>query len=184
MSTLKKALFTMYQAADLVEAAYQETEGEETDETRNLEALAELGAYDALERIAAFVRHCELGRENVAAERERLAETDKRIAKAETWGRGKIREILERLEKTKATAGAFKITTRAGSKRCEIVDPEALREALTLRELPDELVNVTPEKVVPESRKLDKRAALAALKKGQAVTGCELVTGERSIKVS
>lgn len=185
MSSVKSTLFHLYQSAELVEAAFAETEGEETDETKSLEALNELAAGEALESLSAFVRHCELGIDNVNAEAERLGKAHARISKANEWGKGKIREILERLGKTKSSAGAFKITTRAGVKRCVVQDAERLAEAIAMREIPDSLLNIKPEHTieVPESRKLDKREALAVMKKGEAVAGCVLVTGERTIKV-
>ncbi len=167
-----------YKNANLAELAFEESEGEVNESTEAAEALAELSLTDAVEALCGLVRHCANGERAAAEEMDRLAKTATRIRKAQDWAEAELDKLLTRADKTKMTAGTFRIRTRKGSERCVVTDIDA-----ALANLPADLIRVTPEKIVPENRDPDKAAIKKWIKAGNEAPGCTLERGPRKVIV-
>lgn len=102
------------------------------------------------------------------AEISRLSDMKKSIKAKQDSLKEYLRFNMERTGITKIQCDLFSITLRKASKAASITDESAL---------PDDYVNV---KTVVSP---DKRAILAALKKGEEIAGAELSTGKTSILI-
>lgn len=155
-TTTGAAVAAWGEAVELVEEIYVVNDGEVDDGAEAAERmLARLGDA-ALEKLARFIRFQVDGLESIERERERLAKREDRVKKRRAWAESQALRILG--EAKKRSVGAFEVKRRKGRERV------AHARELDLSKLPAELVRITPEKVVPESRALDKTAAKAYLK--------------------
>lgn len=171
------ALHVYNDAIALLDDAYEQAAGEVTDEVGALEQLTAMVREQALEAFAKYIRGCDHAEAAVKAEAERLKVAKTRIEKRRAWAERELVALLERDGQTKATAGSFRITTRAGSKAVQVAAD------LQLEALPPDLVRWSDPK--PAEAFVDKHAAKEYLSNASnpPIPGLVLVTNPRSVKI-
>lgn len=170
--SIRNDLIRFYESADAVEAIYEETLGEETDEAKAAEAIQSMDASKALESLAAYRAHIMNTKIAVKNEQARLKARGEALKRAQAWCDSQLLAIMARQDWKKRDAGPFQIRRTQGRERVEVlegfryenVSPDFLR-------VPD----MTPE--------LDKSAAKAALKRGESIPGVRLARGPESVTV-
>lgn len=154
-------------AVDQVEALYQESAGEVTDETIAAEAWAQMAENDAAEALARFERFCVLTLDAIKAEKERLDASKERMESRLSWAREQLLALLG--ERKSLAVGPYRITSRKSS---HVEADEDLDLELLAKTHPD-CVRWTEPK--PAEPRLDKAAVKVALTDGLPPAGVRLV---------
>lgn len=165
----RAAIYRLRSTVEIVDAAYEESQGEVTDETGRLESLHARAIEDAAEVLAGYVRGCERTDEILAAEIAALQARCKDVQARHDWAKGQLREVVMRSGTRRIDAGPFSIRLQAGRERVEF------SEAFDLFDLPDECKKTTVEPRKSEIAKL--------LKAGVKFPGVSIGRGEESVVV-
>ncbi len=157
-SPVGEALVLHHDAVEHCEALYLAAAGEVTDETEAAEAQRDLTARQALEALAQYERHLDGLEARIAVEREALARLEASTAKRRAWADARIVDLAGTVahDRTKIAVGVRTIRLR----RSVAIETS---ESMDLAAVPDAWVRHVPEKVIPASRSLDKKAAAADL---------------------
>ena len=165
METKKDAsriAWTLRETDALIAQHYEDSEGEETAEIRELELLRGHTEESLLEALASFHQR--------EAEKARIAESIAAAKRRKDWAQDQIRNIVGDASRTRA--GAFEIKTRAGSQSVRIAKDTAPGDLPFLYQR--HKTTIEP----------DKKKIAAAIKDGETITGCSLVRGPRSVTIA
>lgn len=152
---LGSKLHHAFKNAALAEAAYDATEGEETEDTEQAQALAELSTSDAIEAFAGGLQTVHSARYTHEKEAERHAAAIARLDKIEQFYESKLRALVALTGNAKVHAGTFTVSVWKPEHRCIVAKGT---------DLPDALMSFTPEKTTPASYAPDKVAIKRWLK--------------------
>jgi hypothetical protein len=155
-SPMGEALMLHQRDVEHCEALYEAAQGEVTDDVAEAEAARDLSAKQALEALARYHRWLDERDHQVAVEREALDRFAADTAKRRAWADAKIAALAETVapERTKIQAGTRTIKLR----RTTAVETS---EALDLAALPPSWRREKPERVIPATTELNKKAAAA-----------------------
>ena len=152
---------TLYQMSEAARDLYALLENGEIDEAILNDTLEAIGASEKLESYINVQKSFEAEIAMFDAEIKRLAENKRILENRVEFLKSKVVEFMQATGQKSANAGTFKLTMRE-NKSCEITDESMI---------PAEYMTV-----IPESKKPDKRAMLAALKDGAEIAGAQLKT--------
>ncbi|MBK8187627.1 MAG: siphovirus Gp157 family protein [Cellvibrio sp.] len=128
----------------------------------------DLDIEEKIKNCVIMMREHDRNIETLKAEIDRLDKLVKSEAGAADWLEGYIYKSMVVTGKDKIDLGLFKLTLKAATQKTKILDES---------KIPSEFF-VT----IPESKQLDKRALLAALKLGE-IAGAELEDGKRALTI-
>lgn len=171
-SALGQALSTWSSLAPEVEAAFEASEGEETDETRELERLLELSESDLIVALCGYCRMLDAQDMARKDELERLKAVRDRTARARQWAHAKLLEVLG--ERRSVHAGTFRV--------------RRLRGRESVRVSPHIVLNDVPEKYLRQPPtpppEVDRKAVRDGYKSGDLpVPGITIELGEDTVGI-
>jgi uncharacterized protein YydD (DUF2326 family) len=140
---------------------YSLLESGEIDEAILNDTLEAIGAGEKLESYIHVQKSFEAEIAMFDAEIKRLTENKRILENRVDYLKSKVVEFMQATGQKSANAGTFKLTMRE-NKSCEITD--------------ESMIPVEYMTIIPESKKPDKRAMLAALKDGAEIAGSQLKT--------
>jgi uncharacterized protein YydD (DUF2326 family) len=152
---------TLFQMSEAARDLYSLLESGEIDEAILNDTLEAIGAGEKLESYIHVQKSFEAEIAMFEAEIKRLTENKRILENRVDFLKSKVVEFMQATGQKSANAGTFKLTMRE-NKSCEITDESMI---------PAEYMTI-----IPESKKPDKRAMLAALKDGAEVAGARLKT--------
>lgn len=106
----RRNLWKLHELADRIADAYEEAEGEVTDEIGDLETLMDITRDEALEGLAALVVQLKGHSATIKAEQDRLAAAQRRTRRAIEWAQAQALRLLGD-DRTK-TVGTYRLGTR------------------------------------------------------------------------
>jgi archaellum component FlaC len=140
---------------------YDLLEAGEIDEQTVTDTMESIGASEKLESYIHVQRQIESEIAAFDAEIDRMTERKNSLKKQVERLKSATVDFMRATNQKSANAGTFKLTMRE-NKSCEITDESMI---------PAEYMTI-----IPESKKPDKRAMLAALKDGAEIAGAQLKT--------
>lgn len=151
----------LYEMTEAARDLYSLLESGEIDEAILNDTLEAIGAGEKLESYIHVQKSFEAEIAMFDAEIKRLTENKRILENRVDYLKSKVVEFMQATGQKSANAGTFKLTMRE-NKSCEITDESMI---------PAEYMTI-----IPESKKPDKRAMLAALKDGAEIAGAQLKT--------
>lgn len=115
-----------------------------------------------------MMREHESNMQNIKEEIARLDKLARAELAAADWLEGYISQSMETTEKDSLDLGIFKLTLKKAAKKTNILDESKIPSDYWV--------------TIPETKQLDKKALLAALKIAP-IEGAELVDGKRALQV-
>lgn len=152
---------TLYEMSEAARQLYDLLEAGEIDEQTVTDTMESIGASEKLESYIHVQRQIESEIAAFDAEIDRMTERKNSLKKQVERLKSATVDFMRATNQKSANAGTFKLTMRE-NKSCEITDESMI---------PEEYMTI-----IPESKKPDKRAMLAALKDGAEIAGAQLKT--------
>lgn len=152
---------TLYEMSEAARQLYDLLEQGEIDEQTVSDTMESIGASEKLESYIHVQRQIESEIAAFDAEIDRMTERKNSLKKHVERLKSATVDFMRATGQKSANAGTFKLTMRE-NKSCEITDESMI---------PAEYMTI-----IPESKKPDKRAMLAALKDGAEIAGAQLKT--------
>lgn len=152
---------TLFEMSEAARQLYDLLEAGEIDEQTVTDTMESIGASEKLESYIHVQRQIESEIAAFDAEIDRMTERKNSLKKQVERLKSATVDFMRATGQKSANAGTFKLTMRE-NKSCEITDESMI---------PAEYMTI-----IPESKKPDKRAMLAALKDGAEIAGAQLKT--------
>lgn len=152
---------TLYEMSEAARQLYDLLEAGEIDEQTVTDTMESICASEKLESYIHVQRQIESEIAAFDAEIDRMTERKNSLKKQVERLKSATVDFMRATGQKSANAGTFKLTMRE-NKSCEITDESMI---------PAEYMTI-----IPESKKPDKRAMLAALKDGAEIAGTQLKT--------
>ncbi len=152
---------TLYEMSEAARQLYDLLESGEIDEQTVTDTMESIGASEKLESYIHVQRQIESEIAAFDAEIDRMTERKNSLKKQVDRLKAAQVEFMLATGQKSAAAGTFKLTIRE-NKAVDVID-----EAV----IPPEYMTI-----VPETRKPDKKAMLAALKNGEQICGAAIKT--------
>jgi archaellum component FlaC len=152
---------TLFEMSEAARQLYDLLEAGEIDEQTVTDTMESIGASEKLESYIHVQRQIESEIAAFDAEIDRMTERKNSLKKQVERLKSATVDFMRATNQKSANAGTFKLTMRE-NKSCEITDESMI---------PAEYMTI-----IPESKKPDKRAMLAALKDGAEIAGAQLKT--------
>ena len=147
----------MFECGDIDQQAFTDT----------IEQI-DLDIEEKIKNCVIMMREHEINVATIKLEIDRLNKLAKAELAAAEWLEGYISQSMEVTKKDKIDLGLFKVTLNKAAKKTKIVDESKIPSQFW--------------EIIPESKQLDKRALLAALKLGE-IAGAELEDGKRALTI-
>jgi hypothetical protein len=163
----KMKLYELNSAFINVRSMFEDGDVDQQAFTDTIEQI-DLDIEEKIKNCVIMMREHDRNIESLKAEIDRLDKLVKSESAAAEWLEGYISQSMEATKKDKIDLGLFKLTLKAATKKTKVLDES---------KIPSEFF-VT----IPESKQLDKRALLAALKLGE-IEGAELEDGKRALTI-
>lgn len=173
----KAAIESTHLLFDEALAAFEDSDGEVTEDIEKLEAFRDLSLAETVAKLGGLMLGCDYGLKSVELERERIDRVEKQLKGKRKFAELKILWLLIRAEKKKLSHGTITATVKLG-RQSVAHDVEC-----PLDFMPTTVIRVKPATVVPESRELDKVAAMKLLKAGEKIPGLSIVRGDSGISI-
>jgi archaellum component FlaC len=152
---------TLFEMSEAARQLYDLLEAGEIDEQTVTDTMESIGASEKLESYIHVQRQIESEIAAFDAEIDRMTERKNSLKKQVERLKSATVDFMRATNQKSANAGTFKLTMRE-NKSCEITDESMI---------PAEYMTI-----IPESKKPDKRAMLAAMKDGAEIAGAQLKT--------
>lgn len=152
---------TLFEMSEAARQLYDLLEAGEIGEQTVTDTMESIGASEKLESYIHVQRQIESEIAAFDAEIDRMTERKNSLKKQVERLKSATVDFMRATNQKSANAGTFKLTMRE-NKSCEITDESMI---------PAEYMTI-----IPESKKPDKRAMLAALKDGAEIAGAQLKT--------
>lgn len=147
----------MFECGDIDQQAFTDT----------IEQI-DLDIEEKIKNCVIMMREHDRNIETLKAEIDRLDKMVKSEAAASDWLESYISRSMITTDKDKIDLGLFKLTLKAAIKKTKVLDESKIPSEFFI--------------TIPESKQLDKRALLAALKLGE-IEGAELEDGKRALTI-
>lgn len=160
-------LYELNEAFVAVRTMFEDGEIDQQAFTDTIEQI-DIDIEEKIKNCVIMMREHDSNAQRIKEEIDRLEKLAKAENAAAEWLEGYISRSMEATNKDKIDLGLFKLTLKAPTKKTEILDESKIPSQFWV--------------TIPETKQLDKRALLAALKLAP-VDGAELIDGKRALQV-